>query len=72
MTKIWIEEKIAKVSKMGFDELMDYKEEVISSLVDNPTKFFLYDIIDERLIALDAQSAAVAYDDSDFDLVGEF
>ena len=71
MTNEWIEEKKAKISKMGFWELMDYKEEIINSLAENPTKFFLYDLIDERLIALDAQSAAVTYDDSDFDF-GEF
>lgn len=71
MTNEWIEEKKAKISKMDFWELMDYKEEVISSLAENPTKFFLYDLIDERLVALDAQRASVTYDDSDFDF-GEF
>lgn len=69
MTNEWIEEKQAKISKMGFYELMGYKEEIISSLAENPTKFFLYDLIDERLLALDAEAASVVCDDSAFETV---
>jgi hypothetical protein len=67
MTVEWKEDKVKKISKMGFYELMDYKEDIIASQVENPTKFFLYDIIDERLLALDAEGAAVICDDSSFE-----
>jgi hypothetical protein len=67
MTVEWKEDKVEKISKMGFYELMDYKEDIIASQVENPTKFFLYDIIDERLRALDAEGATVICDDSSFE-----
>lgn len=67
MTQEWIADKQAKISKMGFYELLDYKEDIIASQAENHKKFFLYDLIDERLIALNAEAATVVYDDSDFD-----
>ena len=67
MTVEWKENRVKKISKMGFYELMDYKEDIIASQVENPTKFFLYDIIDERLLALNAEGASVVCDDSSFE-----
>ena len=69
MTTEWIEEKQAKISKMGFYELQDYRDDVVSSCLENPSKFFLYDLIDERLMALDAAVASVVCDDSAFETV---
>ena len=69
MTNEWIEEKQAKISKMGFYELQDYKEEIIASQAENPKKFIIYDLIDERLMALDAAAASVVYDESEFETV---
>lgn len=69
MTNEWIEEKQAKISKMGFYELQDYRDDVVSSCLENPSKFFLYDLIDERLMALDAAAASVVCDDSAFETV---
>ena len=69
MTNEWIEEKQAKISKMGFYELQDYKEEIIASQAENHKKFIIYDLIDERLMALDAAAASVVCDDSAFKTV---
>ena len=69
MTNEWIEEKQAKISKMGVYELQDYRDDVIASCLENPSKFFLYDLIDERLMALDAAAASVVYDESAFETV---
>lgn len=69
MTTEWIADKQAKISKMGFYELQDYRDDVVSSCLENPSKFFLYDIIDERLATLDLESASVVCDDSSFETV---
>ena len=69
MTNEWKEDKVKKISKMGFYELQDYRDEVIASCLENPSKFFLYDLIDERLMALDAEAATVVCDDSSFETI---
>lgn len=58
----------AKILKMGVCELMDYKQKIINSLLENSIKFSLYDLIDQRLAALNINGAVVLCDDSDFDI----
>lgn len=69
MTTEWKKEKQAKISKMGFCELQDYRDDVIASCLENHSKFFLYDLLDARLMALDAEAASVVCDDSAFETV---
>lgn len=71
MTNEWIEEKQTKISKMGFYELQDYRDDVIASCLENPSKFFLYDLIADRLEELSkenilAESASLEFDMEDW------
>ena len=62
-----LQKKLNKVSKMGLRELEEFKAEVVSSLLDNPTKFYAYDIIDRQLDVLIASPMANNTEAVDFD-----
>ena len=67
MTPEWIKDKQDKINKMDFCELQDYREEVAASCLDNQRRFFLYDLCDERIQALNPDTAFAVCDDSEFD-----
>ena len=67
MTTEWVNTHQSKINKMDFCELQDYREEIAASCLDNPMRFYLYDMCDARLQALDPNTAIVVCDDSEFD-----
>lgn len=67
MTTEWVEDKQAKINKMDFWEAQDYRAEVAASCLDNPKRFFLYDLCDARIQSLNPDTALAAYDDSGFE-----
>ena len=67
MTTEWIEAHQAKINKMDFYEVQDYRDEVAASCLDNPMRFYLYDLCDARLQALNPETALAICDDSEFD-----
>ena len=62
----WLNQQQEKIDSMGLMELLDYKQTVINSVVENNIKFFLYDIIDERLLALNITEAIAVSDETAF------
>ena len=63
MLNKYLQKKVNKLSKMGLKECEDFKQEVINSLVDNPTKFYLYGIIDARMKNLSKEEAMIVNED---------
>lgn len=57
MLNVMLQKKVKKLESMGIYEAMSFKDEVIASLLDNPTKFYLYDLIDARVKSLSLQNA---------------
>ena len=62
MTTEWLNKKQEEINKMGLFELQDYKATVVNSLLENPSKFFLYDLIDARMASLSLADAIAVQD----------
>ena len=60
--------KADEIKKMGKREVENYRGTVANSMLDNPTKFLFYDIIDSRLAELDGEVALAVSDDVSFDM----
>jgi hypothetical protein len=59
-----LQKKLEELKDMGINEAMDFKQVVINSLLDNPTKFYVFDRIDERLKAIGTDADVfVAFDE---------
>lgn len=52
-----LEKKLKQLPKMGAREASDFKAKVINSLLDNPTKFYVIEKIDNRLKSLDKSNS---------------
>ena len=63
-----LQAKVEELRTMGKREVENYRGTVANSMLDNPTKYFFYDIIDSRLAELDREVALAASDDSGFDM----
>lgn len=55
--------KIEKLPTMGLRECEAFKAQVVNSTVENPTKFYLYDLIDARIKNLSRQDALIENED---------
>lgn len=64
MTHEFLDAKKREIDAMGAREVEEYRQKVINSLADNPTKFFLYDLIDERLSAINLNNALITNDEA--------
>lgn len=66
-----LKKRLETVPNMGFLGLSSFREEVATSLLDTQTKCYCYEIIEERMNALDISGALIENDDalsnSDFD-----
>ena len=51
--------KLKKLERAGLMEWQAFKAEVINSNLENPTKFYLYDIIDKRISNLSIENAMI-------------
>ncbi|MCW8932183.1 MAG: hypothetical protein OQL19_18360 [Gammaproteobacteria bacterium] len=60
--------KVEELKTMGKREVENYRGAVANSMLDNPTKFFFYDIIDSRLAEFDREVALAVSDDVSFDM----
>lgn len=58
-----LQTRVDHLEKMGKKECEDFKQEVINSLLDNPTKFYLYDLIDARIKNLSQAEAMIVNED---------
>lgn len=63
MLNNYLQKKVNSLQEMGLKECENFKQEVINSLLDNPTKFYLYDIIDKRIKNLSQEEAKIANED---------
>ena len=55
--------RVEQLKTMGLLECEAFKAEVVNSTVEDPTKFFLYDLIDERIKNLSIQDALIESED---------
>ena len=66
-----LKKRLEAVATSGYWWLSDFREEVATSLLDTQTKCYCYEIIEERMNALDISCALIENDDalsiSDFD-----
>ena len=62
MTTEWLNKKQEEINTMGLFELQGYKATVVNSLLENPSKFFLYDLIDTRMASLSLADAIAVQD----------
>lgn len=58
-----LKKKLDNLQAMGFMEATDFKASVIASTLDNQTKFYAIDLIDERLNDLSIGDAMAVYDE---------
>ena len=63
-----LQAKVEEIKTMGKREVENYRGTVANSMLDNPTKFLFYDIIDSRLAELDREVALAVSDDVSFDI----
>ena len=54
--------KIEKLPTMGFRECEAFKAQIVNSIAENPSKFFLYDLIDARMASLSLADAIAVQD----------
>ena len=58
-----LKKKLDGLRDMGLYEATEFKKSVIVSMLDDKTKFYTIDLIDERLRSLDTGSAKAIGDD---------
>ena len=54
-----LKKRLEEVATGGYWWLSDFREEVATSLLDTQTKCYCYEIIEERMTALDISSALI-------------
>lgn len=59
MTELKLKAIASEIQEMGLMQLYDYKEKVITSLLDNNARFYILDAIDARMASLDVDSAII-------------
>lgn len=60
---VGLKQKLDNLNNMGFMETESLKSDVIASTLDNQTKFYAIDLIDNRLSSLNIFDAIAVYDE---------
>lgn len=57
MLNAMLKKRVKELERMSLREAEMFRDDVIASLLDNPTRFYLYDLIAQRIRSLSLQDA---------------
>lgn len=58
-----LKKRVKELERMSLREAESFRDDVIASLLDNPTRFYLYDLISKRIKNLSQDEAMITNED---------
>lgn len=58
-----LKKRVKELERMSLREAESFRDDVFTSLLDNPTRFYLYDLIAQRIKNLSQDEAMIANED---------
>lgn len=63
MLNTLLKKRVKELERMSLREAESFRDDVIASLLDNPTRFYLYDLISKRIKNLSQDEAMITNED---------